>query len=682
MSLTNSSVLSTTPDLSIRIKANKADRTLHILDTGIGMTKDELIKNLGTIAKSGTSEFLSKISSSGSTDTGDLIGQFGVGFYSSFLVADKVTVISKSNNDDQYVWESDASSYSINKDPRSDSLKRGTELILHLKEEAEDYLDHDSLIRLVRKYSQFINFPIYVWSSSTKTVQEPAPPEEKSGDSQKDDDAKVEEEKKPELKTIEKTVWDWSLMNENKPIWMRKIQDVTEEEYYNFFKAFTKETENPLGKVHFSAEGEVSFQSILYIPARAPHDMYSRNLDTGKDNIKLYVRRVFITDTFDDLMPKYFNFIKGIVDSDDLPLNVSRENLQQSKLLKIIKKKLIRKVIEMISKLSESLYDIFWTEFGISIKLGTIEDSSNRGRMAKLLRFKSSHNETGFVSLADYVARMPVSQKAIYYITASDVHEAKTSPFVERLLKRGYEILYLVDPIDEYLSQSLTEFESKKLQNIAKEGVEIDQSDKHKEQKEAQVKEFEVLLTWLKTEALKDKIEKAALSNLLADSPCALVASSYGWSGNMERIMRSQAFQKSSDASTNFYASQKKTLDINPRHPLIKDLKNRVSEGHADERAFETALLLFDLAALRSGYGLNDSVAFAERIEQVMRKNLDVDLFEKAEEEYDDQPIVGATGSAAEDFKTDLDEESEEVAKRPIVEENIRESESTKKDEL
>ncbi|VDD85347.1 unnamed protein product [Enterobius vermicularis] len=394
ISLTDPDALSATDDLSIRIKADRENHVLHVTDTGVGMTKTDLINNLGTIARSGTSEFLAKLLDSSTTaeQQQDMIGQFGVGFYSAFLVADRVVVTTKHNDDDQYIWESDSSSFSIVKDPRGPTLKRGTQVTLHLKEEAYDFLEPDTLKELVHKYSQFINFSIYLWQSKTETVEEEEEETttEKAKGEEEDEDGKVEEEKK--VKKVEKTIWDWEKVNNVKPIWMRKSGDVEPDEYDEFYKSITKDTEKPLAHVHFTAEGEVSFKSILYVPKRGPHDMF-QNYGKVKENIKLYVRRVFITDDFNDMMPKYLAFIRGIVDSDDLPLNVSRETLQQHKLLKVIKKKLVRKVLDMLKKMDPSDYEEFWKEFSTNIKLGIMEDPTNRVRLSKLLRFHSSNDK-------------------------------------------------------------------------------------------------------------------------------------------------------------------------------------------------------------------------------------------------------------------------------------------------
>lgn len=393
------------------------------------MTRNDLINNLGTIAKSGTADFLSKMQesdkASGAQEMNDMIGQFGVGFYSAFLVADRVTVVSKHNDDAQHVWESDASSFSVAEDPRGDTLGRGTHITLHLKEEAADYLQPDTIRALVKKYSQFINFPIYLWASRTETVEEPAEPA--ADDAADDDDAKVEDaadaDDKP--KTTEKTVWEWQVMNDNKPLWTRKPSEVSDEEYAQFYKSLTKDSAAPLAKAHFVAEGEVTFRALLFVPRAQPADSFNR-YGTKTDHIKLYVRRVFITDEFNDLMPNYLAFIQGIVDSDDLPLNVSRETLQQHKLIKIIKKKLVRKALDMLKKIPDDEYEHFWKEYSTNVKLGVIEDPSNRSRLAKLLRFQSSRGSE-LTFLADYVARMKPKQTHIYYIAGASRAEVSVA---------------------------------------------------------------------------------------------------------------------------------------------------------------------------------------------------------------------------------------------------------------
>ncbi|MBN3283216.1 ENPL protein, partial [Polyodon spathula] len=638
MSLTNEDALAGNEELTIKIKSDKEKNMLHITDTGIGMTREELVKNLGTIAKSGTSEFLNKMTEMQTDDqsTSELIGQFGVGFYSAFLVADKVIVTSKHNNDTQQIWESDSNAFSVIEDPRGNTLGRGSTITLVMKEEASDYLELETIKNLVKKYSQFINFPIYVWSSKTETVEEPLDEaEDEAEKDETDEEAEVEEEdeekeKKPKTKKVEKTVWDWELMNDIKPIWQRQAKEVEEDEYTAFYKTFSKDTEDPLCYIHFTAEGEVTFKSILFVPGAAPRGIFEEYGSKKNDYIKLFVRRVFITDDFNDMMPKYLNFVKGVVDSDDLPLNVSRETLQQHKLLKVIRKKLVRKTLDMIKKIADEKYnEKFWKEFGTNIKLGVIEDHSNRTRLAKLLRFHTSHSETELSSLEQYVERMKEKQDKIYFMAGTSRKEAQSSPFVEALLKKGYEVVYLTEPVDEYCIQALPEFDGKRFQNVAKEGVKFEESDKAKERREAMAKDFEPLTNWMKEKSLKDKIEKAVLSQRLTDSPCALVASQYGWSGNMERIMKAQAYQTGKDISTNYYASQKKTLEINPRHPLIKEMLKRINENEDDQTAADLAVVLFETATLRSGYQLADTKEYAERIERMLRLSMNVDLAEK-----------------------------------------------------
>lgn len=567
LSITDKSILGDKEELNIRIKIDKDSRMLHITDTGIGMTKSHLVQFLGTIAKSDTSEFLNRVQDAQKdakegASMSDLIGQFGVGFYSSFLVADKVVVTSKNNDDDQHIWESDSTSFNVIKDPRGNTLGRGTTVSLHLKEEAGEYLEVSTLDEIIRKYSQFINFNIYLWKS--KTVKEDVPDDDAAAETKKpdeaekksEDDAAVEddkeEEKKSKTKTVDKTVWDWELMNESKPIWQRKASDVTEAEYKAFYKSFAKETDDPMIYSHFTAEGEVTFKSILYVPKGAPFDLFS-NYNKKTDAIKLYVRRVFITDNFEEMMPKYLSFIRGVVDSDDLPLNVSRETLQQSKLLKVIKKKLVRKALDMLKKISPEDYVAFWKEYGTNIKLGVIEDTANRTRLAKLLRYTTSVSKDKQISLSEYIERMKPKQESIYFIAAMSIDEAEKvntsrilsnrlvfvvfqSPFVERILKKGYEVLYLTDPVDQYCMQSLPEYEGKKFQNVAKDGLELDKSDaKNEEQKKQLEKTYEPLLAWLK-DKLSDKISDAKVSDRLVQTPMALVASQWGYDGNMERI--------------------------------------------------------------------------------------------------------------------------------------------------
>ncbi|XP_022907486.1 endoplasmin [Onthophagus taurus] len=659
LSLTDSGQLDTNSDLNIRIKADKENNMLHITDSGIGMSKQDLVNNLGTIAKSGTADFLSKMQdASTSQDMNDMIGQFGVGFYSAFLVADKVIVTTKHNADTQYIWESDSASFSIVEDPRGDTLKRGTTVSLQLKPEAKDFLEIDTIRNLVKKYSQFINFPIYLWASRTEQVEEVIEDEDKEEEKKDvEDEAAVEEEEaeedKPKTKKVDKTVWDWELLNDSKPIWTRKPAEVEDKEYDEFYKALTKDSGEPLTKVHFVAEGEVTFKALLFVPKVQPSESFNK-YGTKTDNIKLFVRRVFITDEFNDMMPNYLNFIRGIVDSDDLPLNVSRETLQQHKLIKVIKKKLVRKVLDMLKKIPDEEYLKFWKEYSTNIKLGTIEDPSNRTRLAKLLMFFSSNGDE-MTSLADYVKRMKPKQERIYYMAGSSKEEVMKSPFVERLLRKGYEVLYMVEAVDEYTLSAIPEFEGKKFQNVAKEGFSLTEAEGGKKQLEQYQATFEPLTKWLGDDALKEHIARATVSERLSDSPCALVASMFGWTGNMERLAVSNAHQKADDAQRSYYLNQKKTLEINPRHPLMRELLKRVNDDPSDPAAKDMALMLFRTATLRSGYMLKETHDFAQSIEVMMRKTLGVSLDEQVEEEED----VPEDGIPDEEAEQEVDAEAD-----------------------
>lgn len=667
LSLTDTDVLNTNPTMEIKIKADKENKVLHIQDSGIGMTRKDLINNLGTIAKSGTADFLSKMQDdpSENQEANDMIGQFGVGFYSAFLVADRVVVTTKHNDDKQMIWESDANSFTIVDDPRGDTLKRGSQISLHLKDEAQDFLEEDTVKNLIKKYSQFINFPIYMWTS--KTVEEEIPiddePVEKNSDDEDeiDEDAKVEEdaeEEKPKTKKVTKTVWDWEIMNDSKPIWTRKPADVTEEEYEEFYKSLTTDTTEPLTHTHFNAEGEVSFKSLLFVPQVQPSESFNK-YGTKSDNIKLYVRRVFITDEFNDMMPNYLNFIRGIVDSDDLPLNVSRETLQQHKLIKVIKKKLVRKALDMLKKISREEYLKFWKEYSTNVKLGLMEDPSNRSRLAKLLLFQSSKGKD-LTSLSEYVGRMKAKQDHIFWLAGASRAEIQKSPFVERLLAKGYEVLYLVEAVDEYSISSLPEFDGKKFQNVAKEGFSLQESEGTKAKLEEMKEKYEPLVKWLNDVGLKDEIAKAQISERLSNSPCALVASMFGWTGNMERLALSNAHQKADDPQRGYYLNQKKTLEINPWHPLIRELLRRVEIDGEDQVAKDMASMMLKTATLRSGFMLKETASFAESIEKMMGETLGVSFDDKEEEIFEEEDDsfqeVDSLNEETEEIDADHDE--------------------------
>merc|ERR1712227_1025036 len=450
--------------------------------------------------------------------------------------------------------------------------------------------------------------------------------------------------------------------NQSKPIWTRKPDNIEQEEYNDFYKSITKDTNGPMAYTHFIAEGEVTFKSLLFVPVNQKSESFNK-YGQAQENIKLYVRRVFITDDFKDMMPNYLSFVKGVVDSDDLPLNVSRETLQQHKLLKVIKKKLVRKTLDMIKKISEDKYGEFWKEYSTNIKLGVIEDTANRTRLAKLLRFTSSNGK--LTSLAEYVERMKDKQENIFYVAGGSKEEVEKSPFVERLLKKGYEVLYLTEAVDEYAISSLPEFEGKKFQNVAKEGFNLDgDTEAAKERREAVKEKFDTLTKWLGEDALKDHILRAEVSERLVDSPCALITSKFGWTGNMQKIIQSQTHSKTQDMQRDYYLNQKKALEINPRHPLIKELLRRVEDNPADPVAKDMAIMMFNTATLRSGFALKDTVNFAEQIEIMMRKSLGVDLDEQIEEEEEitDEEPPEDDDDEEEEEEDEEEEEAEEEA--------------------
>merc|ERR1712066_372721 len=566
-----------------------------------------------------------------------------------------------------YIWNSCAGgSFTIKTDDDGEyeDLGRGTMIILQLKEDQEEYLEEKRIKDVVKKHSQFIGYPIHLHCQREKEeeVSDDEAEEEEKKEDDNDDAPKIEEvneddKKLKKLKKLRKKVKTMYVeqeeLNKTKPLWTRNVDDITKEEYAEFYKSLTNDWEDHLAVKHFCVEGQLEFKALLFVPKRAPFDMFENK--KTKNSIKLYVRRVFIMESCEEILPEWLGFLKGVVDSEDLPLNISRETLQQNKILKVIRKNLVKKAIELFQEISEDkeAFDKFYEQFGKNLKLGIHEDSNQRKKIAEFLRYNSSHNVES-TSLKDYVSRMKDNQKDIYYITGESLDAVKNSSFVERLIKRGFEVLYMTEPIDEYCIQQLKEYDGKTLVCITKEGLELPEDEDEKKKFEEKKAKLEPVCKVIK-DILDKKVEKVEVSKRLVKSPCCIVTSQFGWSANMERIMKAQALK---DSSTMGYMAAKKNLEINPDHKIVNALADRIENNKNDKAIKDLIFLMYETSLLSSGFTLEAPATHANRIHRMISLGLGIDGDDDDEEEVDETQKEEADDEEMPELEEDADDDN------------------------
>ncbi|ORM39905.1 Heat shock-like 85 kDa protein [Babesia sp. Xinjiang] len=605
----------------IRITPNKEHNTLTIEDDGIGMTKDELVNNLGTIAESGTAKFLKQLEGATSTDKNNLIGQFGVGFYSAFLVSDKVEVYSRAYGHEDgsiYRWKSDsAGTFSVGQvddvDLQKSFMKCGTRIVLHIKPECDDYLEDYKLKELLRKYSEFVRFPIQVWVEKVEYERVP-------------DESTAVEGKPGRYKTISKKRHEWEHVNTQIPIWRRDQADIKPEDYVSFYKSTFKAYDDPLSYIHFKVEGQVEFSCLLFVPGSLPWELSRNMFDDESRGIRLYVKRVFINDKFSEAVPRWLTFVRGVVDSDELALNVGREYLQRSKALTIINKRIATKAIDMFKNLQSAnpeRFKKFSDHFGKYLKIGVVEDRDNQQELASLVTFWSTKSGQDRVTLDDYVKRMKPDQPAIYYLTAENIESAQSSPSLEKLKALDYEVLYALEPIDEFCFSSLTASKYKNIMilDVNKSDLKLKSSDDKEPGSKPDPVEYDTLCGWLKS-LLSDDVHDVKVSSRLVESPAILVQTDFGLSPSMQRYMKQQATSAGMNETEMFGTSMvsKPVLEINVEHPIIQHLNVMVKADKLSDVPRQVAKQLLDVVSIQGGYNVKDPALFARSVLQLMQR--------------------------------------------------------------